>query len=129
VESLLAQSGPTEALADQVAWAADDELAASRTILRLGETLGPYKILGLLGTGGMGEVYSAMDTRLGRKVAVKTCQEQFSGRFEREARTISALNHPNICTLYDVGPHYLVTELVERETLCDCLRRESAQER
>jgi serine/threonine protein kinase len=65
----------------------------------------------------MGEVYSAVDTRLGRKVAIKICQKRFSGRFEREARAISALNHPNICTLYDVGPNYLVTELVEGETL------------
>jgi TolB-like protein/tetratricopeptide (TPR) repeat protein/predicted Ser/Thr protein kinase len=69
----------------------------------------------------MGEVHLALDTRLDRKVAIKVCQEQFSGRFEREARAISALNHPNICTLYDVGANYLVMELVEGETLRDLL--------
>jgi TolB-like protein/Tfp pilus assembly protein PilF len=63
-----------------------------------------------------------MDTRLGRKVAIKISHERFSGRFEREARAISALNHPNVCTLYDVGPNYLVTELVEGETLRDWLK-------
>ncbi|HEX8797067.1 MAG TPA: protein kinase, partial [Terriglobales bacterium] len=65
----------------------------------------------------MGEVFRAIDTRLGRAVAIKTTREQFSARFEREARAISALNHPNICTLHDVGPNYLVMELVEGETL------------
>jgi hypothetical protein len=62
-------------------------------------------------------------TRLGRKVASKISREEFSGHFEREARAISALNHPNVCTLYDVGPNYLVTELVEGETLRDLLKR------
>src|SRR5262245_3644469 len=62
--------------------------AATQTILKSGETLGPYRILGLLGTGGMSEVHLAVDTRLERKVAIKVCQEQFSARFEREARTI-----------------------------------------
>jgi serine/threonine protein kinase len=119
VESLLEQSGSTGALVDRTAWAAVRDLASTQTILKAHEMLGPYEIVGLLGTGGMGEVYSALDTRLGRKVASKICQEQFSGRFEREARSISALNHPNICTLYDVGPNYLVTELVEGETLRD----------
>jgi serine/threonine protein kinase len=57
----------------------------------------------------MGEVHLALDTRLDRKVAIKVCREQFSGRFEREARAISVLNHPKICTLYDVGPKYLVS--------------------
>ena len=65
----------------------------------------------------MGEVYRAADTRLGRKVAIKISAEQFSDRFESEARAIAALNHPNICTLYDVGPNYLVMELVEGEIL------------
>ena len=65
----------------------------------------------------MGEVFRAIDTQLGRAVAIKTTREQFSARFEREARAISALNHPNICTLHDVGPNYLVMELVEGETL------------
>jgi len=78
-----------------------------------GARLGPYEILSPLGAGGMGEVYAARDTRLGRTVAIKRTHEQFSDRFQREARAISALNHPNICQLYDVGPDYLVMELVE----------------
>jgi serine/threonine protein kinase len=129
VESLLAHSASTNALVDHTAWAGVAGLASGHTILSPGETLGPYEILGLLGAGGMGEVYSAVDTRLGRKVAVKISQERFSNRFEREARAISALNHPNICTLYDVGPNYLVTELVEGETLRDLLQHPLAPER
>ena len=70
----------------------------------------------------MGEVFRAIDTRLGRAVAIKTTHEQFSARFEREARAISSLNHPNICTLYDVGPNYLVMELVEGETIAARLK-------
>ena len=66
----------------------------------------------MLGVGGMGEVYEARDTRLGRAVAIKVSQELFGERFEHEARTVSALNHANICQLYDVGPNYLVMELV-----------------
>ena len=81
--------------------------------LSAGERLGAYEILALIGKGGMGEVYKARDTRLGREVAIKVSTEQFSERFEREARAIAALNHPNICQLYDVGPNYLVMELVE----------------
>ncbi|MBV8904295.1 MAG: serine/threonine protein kinase, partial [Acidobacteriia bacterium] len=77
----------------------------------------------------MGAVYEALDTRLNRKVAVKVCHERFSGRFEREARAISALNHPNICTLHDVGPNYLIAELVEGETLRDWLREGPGPER
>lgn len=68
-----------------------------------GDRLGPYEIVALLGQGGMGAVYSARDTRLGRSVAIKLTSERFSDRFEREARAISSLNHPNICQLYDVG--------------------------
>ncbi len=98
-------------------------------LLAAGTRLGPYQILGLLGEGGMGKVYRGLDTRLGRAVAIKISAEQFSKRFEHEARAISALNHPNICTLYDVGPNYLVTELVEGETLRDWLRRSPALER
>jgi TolB-like protein/Tfp pilus assembly protein PilF/predicted Ser/Thr protein kinase len=129
VESLLAQSGSTEQLIDQTAWVKAIDFRSTRTILKPDERLGPYKILGLLGTGGMGEVYLAVDTRLDRRVAIKISQERFSGRFEREARAISALNHPNICTLYDVGPNYLVTELVEGKTLRDLLDRAPALER
>ena len=82
-----------------------------------GDRLGPYEILAPIGAGGMGDVYKARDTRLDRIVAVKVSKEQFSERFEREARTVAALNHPNICTLYDVGPDYLVMEYVEGEPL------------
>ena len=78
-----------------------------------GDRLGPYEILALIGKGGMGEVYRARDGRLDREVAIKVSTEQFSERFDREARAIAALNHPNICQLYDVGPNYLVMELVE----------------
>ena len=78
-----------------------------------GDRLGPYEILDLLGAGGMGSVYRARDTRLDRLVAIKFSGEQFSERFHREARAVAALNHPNICHLYDVGPNYLVMELVE----------------
>src|SRR5439155_8519131 len=82
-----------------------------------GHRLGPYEILARIGAGGMGEVYQARDTRLGRMVAVKISAEQFSERFEREARAIAALNHPYICTLYDVGPNYLVMEYIEGKPL------------
>jgi Tol biopolymer transport system component/predicted Ser/Thr protein kinase len=82
-----------------------------------GTHLGPYEIESQLGAGGMGEVYRAKDTRLDRTVAIKVSSAKFSDRFEREARSIAALNHPNICTLYDVGPNYLVMEYLEGETL------------
>ena len=86
-----------------------------------GYEFGPYKVECRIGSGGMGDVYRARDTRLGRAVAIKVSSAVFSDRFAREARTISSLNHPNICTLYDVGPNYLVMELVEGETLADRL--------
>ncbi len=92
--------------------------------LAMGARLGPYCIESKLGEGGMGEVFRAVDTRLGRAVAVKTMREQFSARFEREARAISSLNHPHICTLYDVGPNYLVMELLEGETVAARLKKE-----
>jgi tetratricopeptide (TPR) repeat protein/predicted Ser/Thr protein kinase len=88
-----------------------------------GARLGPYQIDSKLGEGGMGQVFRAVDTRLGRAVAIKITRQQFSSRFEREARAISSLNHPNICTLYDVGPNYLVMELVEGETLAARLKQ------
>ena len=78
-----------------------------------GDKLGPYEILTFLGAGGMGEVYRARDTRLNRDVAIKFSDAQFSERFEREAQAIAALNHPNICQIYDIGPNYLVMELIE----------------
>src|SRR6516164_3612306 len=94
--------------------------------LSAGDKLGPYEILAPIGAGGMGEVYRARDTRLGRDVAIKVCHENFTERFEREARSIAALNHPNICHLYDVGPNYLVMELIEGETLKGPLPPEQA---
>jgi serine/threonine protein kinase len=97
--------------------------------LSAGTRLGPYEILAPLGVGGMGEVYRARDTRLGRDVAIKSSHERFSERFEREVRAISALNHPHICTLYDIGPNYLVMELVEGETLREWLKRAPAADR
>jgi serine/threonine protein kinase len=87
--------------------------------MKPGTRLGPYEIVGTIGAGGMGEVYRARDSRLGRDVAIKVSAEHFSDRFEREARAIAALNHPHICTLHDVGPNYLVMELVEGPTLAD----------
>src|ERR1700674_5707363 len=79
-----------------------------------GTRLEPYEIIAPIGAGGMGEVYKARDTRLDRAVTIKILPDGFAGdaqlrvRFEREARTISQLSHPNICTLFDVGQHYLV---------------------
>jgi Tol biopolymer transport system component len=90
--------------------------------LSAGDRLGPYEILAPIGAGGMGEVYQARDTRLNRIVAIKISKEQFSERFEREARAVAALNHPSICTLHDVGPNYLVMELVEGRTLAERIR-------
>jgi len=87
--------------------------------LAAGDRLGPYEILSLLGKGGMGEVYRARDSRLGRDVALKVSAQQFGERFEREARAVAALNHPNICTLHDIGPNYLVMELVEGQNLSE----------
>jgi eukaryotic-like serine/threonine-protein kinase len=91
--------------------------------LATGEKLGPYEILGPLGKGGMGEVYRARDTRLNRDVAVKVSVERFSERFEREARVVASLNHTNICHLYDVGPNYLVMELIEGPTLAERIKQ------
>ena len=78
-----------------------------------GDKLGPYEIVSTVGAGGMGEVYRAHDPRLNRTVALKVSKAEFTERFTREARAIAALNHRNICTLYDVGPNYLVMEFVD----------------
>ena len=101
----------------------DDLLPENAETLGAGKRLGPYRIEGELGAGGMGTVYRATDTRLGRPVALKFSSSVFDERFEREARAIASVNHPHICTLYDVGPNYLVMELVEGVTLRDWLRR------
>jgi eukaryotic-like serine/threonine-protein kinase len=102
-------------------------------VLASGTKLGPYEIQSPLGAGGMGEVYRARDTRLERTVAIKILPQQLSNdlirkqRFEREAKTISSLNHPHICVLYDVGSQdgvdYLVMECVEGETLSKRLEK------
>src|SRR5580765_8089250 len=81
--------------------------------LSAGDKLGPYEILAPIGAGGMGEVYRARDPRLNRDVAIKVSAVQFSERFGREAKAIAALNHSNICQIYDVGPDYIVMEYVE----------------
>src|SRR6266478_5033206 len=104
---------------------------SSSVALTSGTRLGPYEIVSPLGAGGMGEVYRARDTRLDRTVAIKVLPPYLSSdpvrrqRFEREARAISALQHPNICTLYDVGQQsgtdYLVMECLEGEPLASCL--------
>jgi len=86
-----------------------------------GDKIGPYEIGEPIGKGGMGEVYRARDSRLHRDVAIKFSSDEFSERFRREARIVAQLNHPNVCTLFDVGTDYLVMELVEGETLADRL--------
>jgi eukaryotic-like serine/threonine-protein kinase len=87
--------------------------------LTVGSHVGPYEVVAAIGKGGMGEVYRARDTRLRRDAAIKTSAQKFSERFAREAQIVASLNHPNISTLYDVGPDYLVMELVEGPTLAD----------
>src|SRR4051812_18845740 len=88
-----------------------------------GDKLGPYEILAAIGKGGVGEVYRAHDSRLQRDVAIKVSAQRFNERFEREARAVAALNHPNICTIYDVGPNYLVMELIEGPTLAEAIAK------
>ena len=112
VEALLAQPG------DGIL---DHPVAQAVT----GGWLGPYEIRRAIGAGGMGQVFEGRDSRLGRSVAIKICAAEFASRFAVEAQAISALNHPNICTLYDVGPNYLVMELVEGPTLAERIKRGS----
>ena len=123
VESMLFQR--TGGILDRPAIRNMPELPEDSTVTQMaaGACLGPYRIEGKLGEGGMGEVFRAIDTRLGRPVAIKIVHQQFGSRFEREARAISLLNHPHVCTLYDVGPNYLVMELVEGETIAARLKR------
>ena len=99
--------------------AAAAQLIDSSASLQPGQSLGPYRIESFIAAGGMGEVYRATDTRLNREVAIKVCGGRFSDRFEREARLVASMNHPNICQLYDVGPNYLVMELIVGPTLAD----------
>ncbi len=107
VEELLHQSQEPDTLLDRPAYPFEP------TEFHSGQVVGPYLIVQMVGCGGMGRVYKASDTRLGRSVAIKVLRAGFTGRFRREARAVAALNHPNICTLYDLGPNYLVMEYVE----------------
>jgi len=93
-----------------------------------GERIGPYLIEAPIGEGGMGEVFRARDTRLNRTVALKVSKAEFGDRFAREAKAVAALNHPNICTLFDVGPNYLVMEYIEGTQLKGPLPVEKAVE-
>src|SRR5271155_2568381 len=107
VASLLAEGGSRAEMIERPAPSIDGAQPAS------GSQIGPYRIHASIGKGGMGEVWKARDPRLNRDVAIKISSRQFSDRFTREARAIAALNHPNICTLYDIGPNYLVMEYIE----------------
>ena len=153
VESLLAAHARAGTFAEQPALhvltdqdAAGDETIATRARLLPGNRLGPYEVVHLIGAGGMGEVYKAIDTRLHRAVALKVLPQQQHGRelhqqFEREATAVAALRHPHICVLFDIGTHgeidYLVMEHLEGDTLADRLgkgpltggRRSSLRER
>ena len=123
VESLLRNVEP-DGFLERRAMEVAAEVYASPTVPDLtGRKLGRYDVISRLGRGGMGEVYRARDTRLKRDVAIKISAVHFSERFEREARAVAAINHPHICTLYDVGPNYLVMELVEGQTLGERIAR------
>jgi serine/threonine protein kinase len=128
VESLLAQDSSETGALDRPAWAGAGGLTATNAtaVVTPGARVGPYTIEAAIGKGGMGEVYRALDTRLQRQVAVKVLPQSFATeaareRFQREARAASALNHPNICAIYDVGESaghpFLVMELLEGKTL------------
>jgi eukaryotic-like serine/threonine-protein kinase len=121
VGSLLALN-PSPILVDEPAWHAVADLLGDSTQLAPGTQLGPYRIEEMLGAGGMGCVYRAEDTRLKRTVALKISRLEFNERFDREARAVAALNHPNVCTIHDVGPNYLVMELVEGPTLAERIK-------
>ncbi len=123
VESLLARQSGDLPLDRPPVEASTVLLQDAASSMPAGTLLGPYRVEGKLGEGGMGEVFRAVDTRLGRSVAIKMSHERFNARFEREARAIASLNHPNICILHDVGPNYLVMELVDGETIAARLKR------
>ena len=112
LESLLNAATTDKSFLDHPAAAPSDQPA-----LKPGAKLGAFEIVKRIGRGGMGEVYKAIDRRLNRTVALKFSTARFSDRFEREARAIAALNHPHVCTLYDIGPDYLVMEYVEGTTV------------
>src|ERR1700722_11410698 len=138
VAAILAQEGVVEngdasredgAVLDRPAWEGRESLLKHdgplqvETPVSVGAQLGPYRIDRKIGQGGMGTVYRATDTRLDRSVAIKVSRSLFDERFEREARAISSLNHPHICTLHDIGPDYMVMELVEGETMAARIRK------
>ena len=119
-----ASKGSARALATRPAYNERQyDLFQTTMVLSSGSRLGPYEILGAIGVGGMGEVYRARDTRLGREVAVKVLPQRFAAdpdrlrRFEHEAQAVAALNHPHICQLYDIGPGYMVLEYVDGRPL------------
>jgi len=126
--AILAQDGTA---LDHPAWVGRFDLAATETVLVSGSQLGPYKIEEVIGTGGMGEVYRALDTRLGRTVAIKLLPRELTAnpankhRLLQEARAVSALNHPNIVVLYDISRHdgadFLVMEYVAGRSLKDLI--------
>src|SRR5580658_2821678 len=113
VESLLANDKSKDDVLEAAVEKAVDQLPT----LSPGSRLGPYEILAPIGSGGMGEVWKARDTRLNRTVAIKVSPATFTQRFEREAQAVAALNHPNICQIYDVGPDYLVLEYIDGKPL------------
>jgi len=114
VEAMLAQESTAALMLDRPAWEhANSSIEPPQKQLTPGAQLGPYRLEEKIGEGGMGAVFRAHDTRLNRFVAIKVSAAQFSERFEREAKAIAALNHPNICQIYDVGPNYLVMEYVD----------------
>ena len=123
VESLLARDVAGTGMLDRPPWESTGITATVTMVHRIGDQLGPYRIEARVGGGGMGEVFRAVDSRLHRRVAIKVCSQGLGDRFEREARVISAFNHPNICTLYDVGPNYLVMELLDGSTLADEIKK------
>jgi eukaryotic-like serine/threonine-protein kinase len=133
VESLLAYEKPAQHFIDRPALQLTAEKLAAEPPSLVGRQLGPYQIQGVLGAGGMGEVYKARDTRLNRTVAIKVLPRHLSERadlrqrFEREARAIASLDHPHICTLYDIGHEgttgFLVMQYLDGETLSQLLRR------
>lgn len=123
VESLLAQPTDSDFLQRPAIQSAARLFEdAPPDALAPGTSLGPYRIEGKLGEGGMGEIYRATDTRLDRTVAIKVVRERFNARFQREGRAISSLNHPNICALYDIGSDYMVMELLQGDTLAARLK-------